>query len=142
MVAEGVRVYTAESASCGPSVHSARVQPTLTPAPAERPGPHSPKEVTELNSYELMLILRHDAVDETRAAILDRINEIVSADNGEMGKIDEWGKRRFAYEINHISEGFYTVVNFDAETDVVAELDRTLGISDDVIRHKIFRPEV
>ena len=118
-----------------------RVQPTFTPAPAERPGPHSPKEVTELNSYELMLILRHDAVDETRAAILDRINEIVSADAGEMGRIDEWGKRRFAYEIDHMTEGYYYVMYFNVEPKTLDEITRVLGITDAVVRFMPVRLE-
>jgi small subunit ribosomal protein S6 len=97
--------------------------------------------VTELNSYELMLILRHDAVDETRAAILDRINEIVSADNGEMGKIDEWGKRRFAYEIDHMTEGYYYVLYFQVEPKTLDEITRVLGITDAVVRFMPVRLE-
>ena len=113
----------------------------FTPAPAERPGPYSPKEVTELNSYELMLILRPDAVDETRAAILDRIKQIVSTDQGVMGKIDEWGKRRFAYEIVHMTEGYYYVLYFNVEPKTLDEIMRVLGITDAVVRSMPVRLE-
>lgn len=113
----------------------------FTPAPAERPGPHSPKEVTELNSYELMLILRPDTVDEARAAILDRIKEIVAADQGVMGKIDEWGKRRFAYEIAHMTEGYYYVMYFNVEPKTLDEITRVLGITDAVVRNMPVRLE-
>jgi small subunit ribosomal protein S6 len=97
--------------------------------------------VTELNSYELMLILRPDAVDETRAAILDRVKEIVSADAGAMGKIDEWGKRRFAYEIDHMTEGYYYVVYFSVEPKTLDEITRVLGITDAVVRYMPVRLE-
>jgi small subunit ribosomal protein S6 len=52
---------------------------------------------------------------------------------------DIWGKRRFAYEIKHLHEGYYSVVTFAADPDTIAELDRTLSLADDVIRHKIVR---
>ncbi|HZK49408.1 MAG TPA: 30S ribosomal protein S6 [Thermoleophilia bacterium] len=97
--------------------------------------------MTELNSYELMLILRPDTVDEARAAILDRIKEIVAADQGVMGKIDEWGKRRFAYEIAHMTEGYYYVMYFNVEPKTLDEITRVLGITDAVVRNMPVRLE-
>lgn len=94
-----------------------------------------------MRTYELMTIFRPEMAETDVRTEVDRVATALSERGAEITKNDFWGKRRFAYEINHITEGFYTVVNFEAETDVVAELDRTLGISDDVIRHKIFRPE-
>lgn len=105
-----------------------------TPAPAQGPGPLSPEEVTQLNSYELMIIMRPDAIDEARAAILDRVREIIASEQGTVGKTDEWGKRRFAYEIAHLNEGYYYVMYFKAAPATLDEVTRVLKISDNVLR--------
>lgn len=97
--------------------------------------------MTELNSYELMLILRSDADDEARAAIIGRITDIIAADEGVMGKIDEWGKRRFAYEIDHMTEGYYYVLYFNVEPKTLDEITRVLKITDAVIRNMPVRLE-
>lgn len=125
----------------GRAFNAPETTPYFTPAPAERPGPHSPKEVTELNSYELMLILRPDADDDTRAAIIGRVKDIIAADEGVMGKIDEWGKRRFAYEIDHMTEGYYYVLYFRVEPKTLDEITRVLKITDAVIRNMPVRLE-
>lgn len=112
-----------------------------TPAPAERPGPHSPKEVIPLNSYELMLILRYDAEDQTRTQILDRVRDIITSDGGLVSKVDEWGKRRFAYEIDKMNDGYYYVLYFEAETKTLDEVTRVLKIVDEVVRFMPVRLE-
>ena len=60
---------------------------------------------------------------------------------GEVAETDFWGKRRFAYEINHVNEGYYSVVQFLGEPALVATLDRALSLADNVVRHKILRIE-
>jgi small subunit ribosomal protein S6 len=60
---------------------------------------------------------------------------------GTVGNIDHWGKRRFAYEIRHLEEGYYTVVDLEAEPETVDELSRVLFLADNVIRHKVIRPQ-
>jgi len=81
-----------------------------------------------------MVILRPDAEDQTRTTIIDRAKEIVAADGGVMGKIDEWGKRRFAYEIDHMTEGYYYVMYFNAEPKTLDEVTRVFKITDAVVR--------
>ncbi len=79
------------------------------------------------------------AEDDVRSKVSEM--ETFLGDKGAtVSNTDLWGKRRFAYEINHLNEGYYSVVTFDAETDAVDELDRMLHLSDDVVRHKIVRP--
>jgi small subunit ribosomal protein S6 len=65
--------------------------------------------------------------------------EKVLAETGQVTDTDFWGKRRFAYEIDHMHEGFYSVVGFDAENDLIERIDRALSLSDYVVRHKILR---
>lgn len=80
------------------------------------------------------MIMRPDAEDETRAALLDRVREIITNEQGTVGKTDEWGKRRFAYEIDHINEGYYYVMYFKAEPKTLDEITRVLKIADTVLR--------
>jgi small subunit ribosomal protein S6 len=82
-----------------------------------------------------MLILRADVEDEARTAVLDRVKDILASRQGVWGKIDEWGKRRFAYEIDHMTEGVYYVLYFEADAAALDEVTRVLGITDAVVRY-------
>jgi small subunit ribosomal protein S6 len=85
-----------------------------------------------------MLILPADADEALVGTAVDRIGKIITtADGGTIDDIDRWGRKRFAYEIAHQHEGYYVVVRFRAEPSVQAELDRTLKLADEVIRHKV-----
>lgn len=92
-----------------------------------------------MRDYEVMTIhrpdLAEDEVEKNIAAIEAHLNE----NGAEVSKRDLWGKRRFAYEIEHLSEGYYTVVSFKGNTDLVDSLDRMLYLADEVLRHKIVR---
>jgi small subunit ribosomal protein S6 len=90
-----------------------------------------------LRDYEIMLILPAEADETTVGTAVDRITKAVSATGGEVGNIDRWGRRRFAYEIDHQHEGYYVVARFTGEPEVQTELERTLNLADEVIRHKI-----
>ncbi len=79
--------------------------------------------------------MRPEAEDEARAALLDRIREIITTEQGIVGKTDEWGKRRFAYEMNHVNEGYYYVMYFKAEPKTLDEVTRVLRIADIVLRN-------
>jgi small subunit ribosomal protein S6 len=79
-------------------------------------------------------MLRSTAEDPARAAILDRVKEIIVTGGGELKKVDEWGKKRFAYEIDHMTEGYYYILTFHAEPNTLDEVTRVLKITDDVIR--------
>jgi small subunit ribosomal protein S6 len=90
-----------------------------------------------LREYEIMLILPVDADESVVATAVDRVSKVIAADGGEVSNIDRWGRRRFAYEIQHMTEGYYVVANFTAEPTVQTELERVLNLADEVIRHKV-----
>lgn len=94
-----------------------------------------------MRRYEVMVILDPSLEDKDAKAAVDRYLTTVSSRGGEVQNIDHWGKRRFAYEIRHINEGYYTVVVLNAEPAAVDELSRVLGLADEVVRHKVVRPE-
>ena len=89
-----------------------------------------------MKNYELVYVVRPTAEDEVKEAVLNKIQEVISA-NGEVEKVDTWGNRKLAYQIAKFSEGFYVLVNFKASADLPKELDRNLKINENVIRHMI-----
>ena len=94
-----------------------------------------------MRRYELMLILRPDAPDDRVQQILDRVTRGISADEGQIVKVSPWGRRRLAYPIDSLREGSYFIVVFDAPSEAVAELERGLNITEEVMRHLVTRVE-
>ena len=86
--------------------------------------------------YELMYIINPNLSEEETAAIVEKFKTLVEQ-NGTLDEMEEWGKRKLAYEINFISEGYYVLVKFTSAPEFPAELDRILGITDGVIRSLI-----
>lgn len=90
-----------------------------------------------MRKYEVMYIIRSEAESDAVQATVEKFANIITSNGGEITKSDLMGKRRLAYEINKMRDGIYVLVNFNAEPAVVAELDRVLKISDEVIRYMI-----
>ncbi|MDA8026720.1 MAG: 30S ribosomal protein S6 [Actinomycetota bacterium] len=88
--------------------------------------------------YELMVILDSRLSDGDADAIVNRVTDLARQD-GNVGKIDRWGRRKLAYEINKVQEGNYSVIEFGSTPQTVAEIARVLSITDGVLRHKIIR---
>ena len=77
-----------------------------------------------MKAYELLFFVNPSLDVETRAAVMKRIDVTIAAGNGKVDNVDEWGKRKLAYEINDLTEGDYTLINFHADPASIAELDR------------------
>ncbi|MFZ4518436.1 MAG: 30S ribosomal protein S6 [Microthrixaceae bacterium] len=92
-----------------------------------------------IRAYELMIIVDQDVDDAANRAVIERVQEMVTADGGTVPTVDNWGRRRFAYPINHKNEGVYTVLEIVTEAPNLDELDRFLRLADDVVRHKLIR---
>jgi len=92
-----------------------------------------------MRPYEVMVILDAGLEEDAIRATLDRATQLITKGGGNVGRVDRWGKRRFAYEVHHRSEGYYALIETAAEPAVMAELDRMLILADDVIRHKVIR---
>ena len=97
-------------------------------------GPPRPKEVITTSNYEIMLLLSPDIEAERRNEILERIRKIATDGNGSLDNIDEWGRKRLAYEIDHIRDAHYFVLTLTLTADVLDEITRVLKITDEVIR--------
>lgn len=94
-----------------------------------------------MKAYELMLIIDSSLDEEARAAVLDKAKGVITTDGGVVDAEDDWGKRRLAFEIAGHTDGVYYIIDFHANPAGVAELDRVLHITDQVVRYMIVRRE-
>lgn len=92
--------------------------------------------------YEVMVILDPEVEERTVAPSLDQFLTVVKKSGGSVEKVDVWGRRKLAYEINKKSEGIYAVLDLTAEPEAVKELDRQLGLQESVLRTKVIRPDL
>ncbi len=89
--------------------------------------------------YELMIIVDVDVDDATGKAVVNRAKEMVEAAGGTVPTVDHWGRRRYAYPINHKHEGVYSVLEIVTEAPNLDDVDRYLRLADEVVRHKLIR---
>jgi small subunit ribosomal protein S6 len=89
-----------------------------------------------LRRYETLLIASSDLDEAQLKALIDEISALIVRQEGIVKSVDVWGLRRLEYPINHQESGHYAVINFDADTGVVKELERVTGIRDDILRTK------
>jgi small subunit ribosomal protein S6 len=94
-----------------------------------------------MRRYELMVVLKPDAAEDVVQAVLDRATRSVVGSGGQIVKVSPWGRRRLAYPIGQYREGSYFIVVFDAPAEAIAELERALNISEEVMRHLVTRVE-
>ena len=92
-----------------------------------------------MKAYELLFFVDPTSTEEARAGAMKRIEVAITEEGGIIDEVVDWGKRKLAYEIDHISEGDYTLINFQADPEQIKELDRVLRINDTVKRHMITR---
>ena len=94
-----------------------------------------------MRDYEMMIII-DPTVDERNLGIfVDKLLQVVPAEGGSVEKVDIWGKRRLAYDIDKRSEGIYVVVDMKATPETAKELDRQLGLNEVILRTKLLRAE-
>lgn len=94
-----------------------------------------------MKAYELLILLNPSLDEEARAAVLDKLQGVITADGGVVDNVDEWGKRKLAFEIGKITEGDYALIDFHTTPASIAELDRVLHITDPVLRYMVVHRE-
>lgn len=94
-----------------------------------------------MRAYEVVAILDAKLEEEALSGVITRYEELLKSHGAEIVKIDKWGKRRLAYEINKNREGFYVLYDFKANPEAVAEMERVMKIADNVIRHLVVRQD-
>ena len=94
-----------------------------------------------MNKYELAVIVSAKIEDDERAATIDKVKAYVERFGGQITNIDEWGKRRLAYEVQHMKEAFYYFIQFDAEPAAPAEIEDNIRIMENIVRFLCVRQD-
>ena len=94
-----------------------------------------------MNKYELALVVSAKVEDEVRNATVEKAKEYVTKFGGNITNVEEWGKKKLAYEIQHMKEGFYYFIQFDAASDAPAKLEQDVRIMDNVLRFLCVRAD-
>ena len=94
-----------------------------------------------MNKYELTVVVNAMIEDEERAATIDKVKAYVERFGGQITNVDEWGKKRLAYEIQKMHEGFYYFIQFEADTTAPAEIESRVRIMDNVMRFLCVRQD-
>ena len=94
-----------------------------------------------MNKSEFALVVSAKIEDEERAAVVEKAKGYITRYNGTITEVEEWGKKRLAYEINHMREGFYYFIQFEADADCPAEVERHARIMDNVLRYLVVRKD-
>lgn len=94
-----------------------------------------------MNKYELCVVVSAKVEDDERAAIIDKCKGYIEKFGGTVTNVDDWGKKKLAYEIQHMSEGFYYFIQFDADVTVPAQLESNMRIMENVIRFLCVKQE-
>ena len=94
-----------------------------------------------MNKYELAVVVSAKIEDEERAAVIDKVKALIERFGGQITNVDEWGKKRLAYEVQKMHEAFYYFIQFDADTTAPAEIESRVRIMDNVIRFLCVRQD-
>lgn len=93
-----------------------------------------------MRKYEVVIIVKLGEEEAINATIA-KFENIIKTTGGTIDKVDRWGKRRLAYEVKDVMEGYYTLINFTSEPATVFELERVLKITDDILKHMVIKLE-
>ena len=94
-----------------------------------------------MNKYELAVVVSAKIEDEERAAVVDKCKALIKRFGGTITNVDDWGKKRLAYEIQKMKEGFYYFIQFEAESSAPAEIESRIRIMDNVLRYLVVKNE-
>lgn len=90
-----------------------------------------------MNKYQLLFIIDNSIDDEAKDAVIEKFSSLIQELGGTVGMLDKWGTRKYAYPINFKTEGYYVLMQFEADPTVPAEIDRQMRINDNVVRQLI-----
>ena len=94
-----------------------------------------------MNKYELVLVVNAKIEDDARAAVVEKAKAYVTRFGGTVTEVEDWGKKKLAYEIQHMKEGFYYFIQFEADASCPAELEKRVRIMDNVLRFLVVKKE-
>lgn len=99
------------------------------------------KEVTSMNKYELCVVVNAKLEDDGRAAVVDKCKALIERFGGTITNVDDWGKKKLAYEVQKMKEAYYYFIQFEAEATAPIEIENRVRIMDGVIRYLVVRQD-
>lgn len=108
---------------------------------SNKKGARDQKEVESMNKYELAVVVTAKIEDDERAAVVEKVKALVERFGGKITEVDDWGKKRLAYEIQKMKEAFYYFIRFEAESTAPGEIESRMRIMDNVIRYLCVRQD-
>lgn len=94
-----------------------------------------------MNNYEVGLIVRPDTEEEAQKELIERLSQLLTAEGGQVDNVEEWGRRRLAYPIKKVNEGYYYFIQGQFSTSVLPDLERVIKLSEDILRHMVIRQD-
>ena len=94
-----------------------------------------------MNKYELAVVVSAKIEDDERAAAIEKVKEIITKHGGTITNVDEWGKKRLAYEVQKMREAFYYFIQFDGQATVPAEIESRIRLMENVVRYLVVRQD-
>ena len=94
-----------------------------------------------MKKYEIMYIVNASLDDAGRQNLMERLHKIITDHEGSIDKVDEWGVKEFAYEINHMNKGYYVVINVTANNEGLEEFQRNARINNNVVRYMVVKTQ-
>ena len=105
-------------------------------------GPKDQKEVQDdMNKYELAVVVSAKIEDDERAQVIEKVKALVERFGGQISDVDEWGKKRLAYEIQKMKEAYYYFIHFESDAETPSEIEQRIRIMDNVIRFLCVRQD-
>ena len=109
--------------------------------PSKGTGARDHKEVQDMSKYELAVVVSAKLEDDARAEVIEKVKALVTRFGGNITDVDEWGKKRLAYEIQKMKEAYYYFIHFESETTTPGEIEERIRIMDGVIRYLCVKQE-
>jgi small subunit ribosomal protein S6 len=94
-----------------------------------------------MNSYEVALIVRPEVEEDAQQELIERLSQVLATDGGQVDNVETWGRRRLAYPIRNVNEGYYYFIQGHFSSAVLPELDRMAKLSEDILRHMVTRQD-
>lgn len=92
-----------------------------------------------MNKYQLLFIIENEAADDVKVGLVDKFSNLIAELGGSVSKVDKWGAKKYAYPINFKTEGYYVLIEFEADGNAPAEIDRQMRINEHIVRQLITR---
>ena len=96
----------------------------------------------KMHQYEIALIIRPEVEEEAQQAIIEQLSGLLTAEGGQVTQVEKWGRRQLAYPIKRVSDGYYYFIQGQFSSSVLPEVNRSIKLSDNIVRHMVIRTDV